>query len=50
MRFCAKNIEPMGDHATNIAVTIYCIVEGRQLTEERPKSDVTSKESLPLPS
>lgn len=48
MFFCAKNIEPMGDHATIIAETVYYIVEGRQLTEERPKADVTSKKTLPL--
>ena len=50
MLFCAKNIERMGDHATNIAETVYYIVEGRQLKEERPKADVTSREALPLPS
>ena len=26
--FCAKNIERMGDHATNIAETVYYIAEG----------------------
>ena len=50
MLFCAKNIERIGDRATNIAETVYYIVEGRQLTEKRPKSDVTSKKTLPLPS
>jgi len=49
MLFCAKNIERMGDHATNIAETVYYIVEGSQLKEERPKADVTSKTKLPLP-
>ena len=49
MLFCAKNIERMGDHATNIAETVYYIVEGRELTEARPKADVTSKKT-PLPS
>ena len=39
--FCAKNIERIGDHATNIAETVYYIVEGRTLTE-RPKVDLTS--------
>ena len=48
MLFCAKNIERAGDHATNIAETVYYIVEGRQLTEKRPKADVTSKKPLPL--
>jgi phosphate transport system protein len=47
--FCAKNIERMGDHATNIAETVYYIVEGRPLPEERPKGDTTSFASLPLP-
>jgi phosphate transport system protein len=47
MLFCAKNIERMGDHATNIAETVYYIVEGRALPEERPKADLTSRETLP---
>src|SRR3974390_2635521 len=45
--FCAKNIERMGDHATNIAETVYYVVQGRPLTEERPKADLTSKQRLP---
>jgi phosphate transport system protein len=40
--FCAKNIERMGDHATNIAETVHYMVEGRTLAEERPKGDTTS--------
>jgi phosphate transport system protein len=46
LMFCAKNIERIGDHATNIAETVYYIAEGRPLTEERPKADLTSKETL----
>jgi len=37
--FCAKNIERIGDHATNIAETIYYIVTGEQMPPERPKED-----------
>jgi phosphate transport system protein len=46
MLFCAKNIERMGDHATNISETVYYIVEGRTIPEERPKADLTSRETL----
>jgi phosphate transport system protein len=45
--FCAKNIERMGDHATNIAETIYYMVEGQTLTDERPKGDITSTTNVP---
>jgi len=47
--FCAKNIERIGDHVTNIAETIYYIVQGHALSEERPKADITSKVTLPTP-
>jgi phosphate transport system protein len=47
LMFCAKNIERMGDHATNIAETIYYMVEGRVLPDDRPKSDTTSSTSVP---
>jgi phosphate transport system protein len=40
--FCAKNIERIGDHTTNIAETVCYIVEGRTLPDERPKLDITS--------
>jgi phosphate transport system protein len=40
--FCAKNIERMGDHATNIAETVHYIVEGRPLVGQRPKGDMTN--------
>jgi phosphate transport system protein len=45
--FCAKNIERIGDHATNIAETIYYIVTGDQMSPERPKGDKTDKVVLP---
>lgn len=40
--FCAKNIERMGDHATNIAEAVYYMVEGQILQDERRKADGTS--------
>jgi len=39
--FTAKNIERIGDHATNIAETIYYIKTGEQMEVERPKDDQT---------
>ena len=39
LMFCAKNIERMGDHATNIAETVYYMIEGRPITDQRPKGD-----------
>jgi phosphate transport system protein len=35
--FCAKNIERIGDHATNIAETLYYIAKGEVLADDRPK-------------
>jgi phosphate transport system protein len=46
--FCAKNIERMGDHATNIAETIHYMIEGRPIADPRPKGDTTSFAALPL--
>jgi phosphate transport system protein len=45
--FCAKNIERIGDHATNIAETIYYIVTGEQMPAERPQGDKTARLVLP---
>ena len=41
LMFCAKNIERMGDHATNIAETVFYMIEGQQLSDKRPKGDMT---------
>jgi phosphate transport system protein len=45
--FCAKNIERIGDHATNIAETIYYVVTGEQMPIERPKEDKSHNVVLP---
>ena len=47
--FCAKNIERMGDHATNIAETIYYIMKGVPIEEERPKGDAINLNAVPHP-
>jgi phosphate transport system protein len=41
LMFSAKNIERMGDHTTNIAETVHYMIEGRTITDERPKGDTT---------
>ena len=47
LMFCAKNIERMGDHATNIAETVYYMIEGHTIADQRPKGDTTSFAALP---
>jgi len=39
--FCAKNIERIGDHATNIAEAVHYMVEGHAIAGERPKADTS---------
>jgi phosphate transport system protein len=39
--FCAKNLERIGDHVTNIAENAYYAMTGTQLPIDRPKLDET---------
>jgi len=46
--FMAKNIERMGDHATNIAETVHFQVRGQPIGEERPKGhDINAPPPIP---
>ncbi len=47
--FCAKNIERMGDHATNVAEIVYYMVTGEVLPESRPKADASSDTTVAFP-
>jgi len=40
--FCAKNLERIGDHVTNIAENAYYVLTGQQLPANRPKQDETA--------
>jgi phosphate transport system protein len=40
--FIAKNLERIGDHATNIAETIYYAAKGEVLKDSRPKGDTSA--------
>ena len=44
--FMAKNIERIGDHATNIAENVWFQVTGEPLNKQRTKRDFTSKPEL----
>ncbi len=44
--FCAKNLERIGDHATNIAETLHYLITGVVLADERPKQDKSSQTSV----
>ena len=48
--FCSKNIERVGDHATNIAETVHYLVTGENMPLDRPKggqSTIDGGEPLP---
>ena len=40
--FIAKNIERIGDHATNVAENVIFLIEGDTPTDRRPKGDASS--------
>jgi hypothetical protein len=42
LMFCGKDIERIGDRATNIAETVYYMIKGSELTDQRPTGDPTS--------
>jgi phosphate transport system protein len=44
--FCIKNLERIGDHATNIAETVHYIISGHVPASERPKGNTTSFTAL----
>ena len=45
--FIAKNIERVGDHATNIAETIHFLVLGHRLRESRPRRAADGSATIP---
>jgi len=47
--FIAKNIERMGDHATNIAENIYYLATGERMVGGRPKGDTSSFQVVDVP-
>jgi phosphate transport system protein len=47
--FMAKNLERIGDHATNIAETIYYEITGQEFTGERPRWSPDAAELAPEP-
>ncbi|GHC76623.1 phosphate signaling complex protein PhoU [Limoniibacter endophyticus] len=40
--FCAKNLERIGDHVTNVAENAFYVITGEQLPAHRPKVDETA--------
>jgi phosphate transport system protein len=44
--FIAKNIERIGDHATNIAESVYFLIKGENIAGPRPKGDKSSLDRI----
>ena len=42
--FMAKNLERIGDHATNLAETIHYEITGEEIAGDRPKSNATAED------
>ena len=47
--FMAKNMERIGDHATNIAETVHYEITGDDILGERPRAQPTAEDSDPTP-